>query len=241
MHSPLIGPGAGSPGRARADRPAALPAWQLLLIAAACLGAVWLIAAPVLKQQGALIVAICLSFTLACGGPARLQALTLCLMQWHRPGGGLGAGGAAVPMPPLPAPPPLTACGISLGRRRTLNLAPARSSHRIHHHAGLEVAETLRTVLPGRVAGGVPPCPVQPPRLRVPWVPALTREEALRGLSYYGSGAAMQRVAAKLLAGQPISVVMLGGSITGGGGASSADLGYASRFFRFINESFPHG
>lgn len=81
--------------------------------------------------------------------------------------------------------------------------------------------------------------PVQP-RLRVPWQPALSKEERLRGLSYYGSGLRLQRVAAKLLAGQPIKVVMLGGSVTGGGGASAPDLAYAARFFQFVNTSFPH-
>ncbi|KAI7839286.1 hypothetical protein COHA_006984 [Chlorella ohadii] len=79
-----------------------------------------------------------------------------------------------------------------------------------------------------------------PPRLRVPWQPALSKEERLRGLSYYGSGLRLQRVAAKLLAGQPIKVVMLGGSVTGGGGASAPDLAYAARFFQFVNTSFPH-
>jgi hypothetical protein len=42
--------------------------------------------------------------------------------------------------------------------------------------------------------------------LQVPWEPLLTREELLRGLSYYGTGARLQAVAAKLLAGQPIKV-----------------------------------
>lgn len=78
------------------------------------------------------------------------------------------------------------------------------------------------------------------PRLRVPWPPALSKEELLRGLSYYGSGLRLQRVAAKLLAGQPIKVYMLGGSVTGGGGATAPDLAYAARFFHFINASFPH-
>ena len=42
--------------------------------------------------------------------------------------------------------------------------------------------------------------------LQVPWEPLLTREELLRGLSYYGSGTRLHAVAAKLLAGQPITV-----------------------------------
>ena len=78
------------------------------------------------------------------------------------------------------------------------------------------------------------------PRLRVPWEPLLTREELLRGLAYYGSGLRLQRVAAKLLAGQPLRVYMLGASVTGGGGASAPGLGYVPRFFQFLNASFPH-
>lgn len=98
------------------------------------------------------------------------------------------------------------------------------------------------------IAGHAVPTPAQPlcrppvpqPRLRVPWEPVLSKEELLRGLSYYGSGLRMQRVAAKLLAGQPLKVYMLGGSITGGGGASAPQLAFAARFFHFINASFPH-
>ncbi|PRW60976.1 hypothetical protein C2E21_0414 [Chlorella sorokiniana] len=77
-------------------------------------------------------------------------------------------------------------------------------------------------------------------RLVVPWEPLLTREELLRGLSYYGTGARLQAVAAKLLAGQPIKVYTLGGSITRGGGARSEELKYVARFFNAINASFPH-
>lgn len=40
----------------------------------------------------------------------------------------------------------------------------------------------------------------------------------MRGLSYYGSGTALRRLAVKLLAGQPVQIVSLGGSITGTGG-----------------------
>ena len=41
---------------------------------------------------------------------------------------------------------------------------------------------------------------------RLPWEPLLTAEEVQRALGYYGSGHSMRRVAAKLLAGQPIKV-----------------------------------
>lgn len=42
--------------------------------------------------------------------------------------------------------------------------------------------------------------------LRLPWQPRLSRQEAQRGLAYYGSGERLRAVAAKLLAGQPIKV-----------------------------------
>ena len=57
-------------------------------------------------------------------------------------------------------------------------------------------------------------------RLRVPWGPLLTQQEALRGLSYYGSGARIQAVASKLLAGQPIKA--RGAVATGHGGGRCA-------------------
>ena len=49
--------------------------------------------------------------------------------------------------------------------------------------------------------------PLRPtPQDRLPWEPMLTAEEVQRALGYYGSGSSMRRVAAKLLAGQPIKV-----------------------------------
>ena len=59
------------------------------------------------------------------------------------------------------------------------------------------------------VAGPAPPLGEARERLaalRLPWQPALTRQEAERGLSYFGSGKRLRAVAAKLLAGQPIKV-----------------------------------
>ena len=47
---------------------------------------------------------------------------------------------------------------------------------------------------------------------RLPWPPLLTAEEVQRAQGYYGSGAAMRRVAAKLLAGQPIKARAAGGA-----------------------------
>ncbi|EFN58305.1 expressed protein [Chlorella variabilis] len=79
--------------------------------------------------------------------------------------------------------------------------------------------------------------PLLPP---LPWEPLLTAAQLRRGLSFYGSGARIERVAAKLLAGQPITAVTLGASVTRGHGASSVESGYPSRFFDFLNASFPH-
>ena len=75
---------------------------------------------------------------------------------------------------------------------------------------------------------------------RLPWAPLLTPEDVARAQGYYGSGRAMRRVAAKLLSGQPVAVVTLGGSITRGTGASKPAHAYASRFFAALNASFPH-
>ncbi len=56
----------------------------------------------------------------------------------------------------------------------------------------------------------------------VPWPALLEEEEVMRGLAYYGSGTGLRRVAAKLLAGQPVKIVSLGGSITATGGEDPA-------------------
>lgn len=77
-------------------------------------------------------------------------------------------------------------------------------------------------------------------RLQVPWGALLTGDEAARGLTNWGSGERMKRVAAKLLAGQPIKVFALGASVTRGIGATSPSLSYVSRFFEFLNTTFPH-
>lgn len=55
----------------------------------------------------------------------------------------------------------------------------------------------------------------------------------------------MERVAARLLAGLPITAATLGGSVTVGAGSSGQKGGskpnsYPQLFFRFLNASFPH-
>lgn len=85
------------------------------------------------------------------------------------------------------------------------------------------------------------PLPSQQRQLGLPWKPLLSRAELRRGLAYYGSGARLQALVAKLLAGQPVKVFALGGSVTGGGGSSYPPAtAYVSRFFQWINATFPH-
>ncbi|KAL4443942.1 hypothetical protein ABPG75_011679, partial [Micractinium tetrahymenae] len=76
--------------------------------------------------------------------------------------------------------------------------------------------------------------------LAPPWKPVLADEDVARAAGYYGTGARLRRVAAKLLAGLPIKAYTLGGSGTLGVGASSPDAKYAARFFQLLNTSFPH-
>ena len=55
-----------------------------------------------------------------------------------------------------------------------------------------------------------------PTQERLPWEPLLTDEEVQRAQGYYGSGSAMRRAAAKLLAGQPIKAsAAVGGAAPG--------------------------
>lgn len=61
-------------------------------------------------------------------------------------------------------------------------------------------------------------CHLQERLNRFTWPRMLEEEEIMRGLSYYGSGTGLRRLAVKLLAGQPVQIVALGGSITGTGG-----------------------
>ncbi|KAL4442048.1 hypothetical protein ABPG77_011309 [Micractinium sp. CCAP 211/92] len=86
---------------------------------------------------------------------------------------------------------------------------------------------------------------VQGPPLPVPWQPLLSNAARRRGLAFYGSGRRIERVAARLLAGLPITAATLGGSVTVGAGSSGQKGGskpnaYPQLFFRFLNASFPH-
>lgn len=59
---------------------------------------------------------------------------------------------------------------------------------------------------------------------RLPWRPMLSEAEARRGVAYAGSGAPLRRLAAKLLAGQAVKIVTIGGSVTQGGGMLGVSL-----------------
>lgn len=77
--------------------------------------------------------------------------------------------------------------------------------------------------------------------LPLPWQPLLSAGQVRRGLGFYGSGRRIERVASRLLAGEPITAVTLGGSVTVGTGSSTYSThSYPARFFQFLNASFPH-
>ncbi|KAL4427831.1 hypothetical protein ABPG75_001920 [Micractinium tetrahymenae] len=83
------------------------------------------------------------------------------------------------------------------------------------------------------------------PPLPLPWQPLLSTAARRRGIAFYGSGRRIERVAARLLAGLPITAATLGGSVTVGAGSSGQKGGpkpnsYPQLFFRFLNASFPH-
>jgi hypothetical protein len=96
-------------------------------------------------------------------------------------------------------------------------------------------------VCPSTVPAFPAPAPqAQLPEHRLPWRPWLSQVEARRGVAYPGSGQALRRLAAKLLAGQPISIVSIGGSVTYEGGPEPNGESYIAGIFQYINTSFPH-
>ena len=56
--------------------------------------------------------------------------------------------------------------------------------------------------------------------------------------AFRGTGTRLKRVAAKLLAGQPVNIVFAGGSVTAGAGASPGKA-YPHRFFKAVNRTWP--
>lgn len=74
----------------------------------------------------------------------------------------------------------------------------------------------------------------------LPWPPLLSPSQLRRGLGYYGSGERVERVAAALQAGRPITAVVVGGSISKGAGSSRPDRAFPARFFEYLNASWPH-
>lgn len=93
-----------------------------------------------------------------------------------------------------------------------------------------------------------PPPPQLPPHIvkwrtrppPLPWMPLLSPAQLRRGLGFYGSGTRIERVAAALMAGQPVTAVVVGGSISKGAGSSREPLAFPARFFEFLNATFPN-
>lgn len=64
--------------------------------------------------------------------------------------------------------------------------------------------------------------------------------EALRrGLVTLGDGHRLRRFTHKLLSGQPVSIVIVGGSVAAGQGAVHGNS-FATRFYRWVQQAFPH-
>ncbi|KAL4450123.1 hypothetical protein ABPG77_010792 [Micractinium sp. CCAP 211/92] len=78
-----------------------------------------------------------------------------------------------------------------------------------------------------------------PELVKVPWKPLFTDEEIRRG-TLYGSGLRLQQLARKLVAGQPIKVVFLGGSVTNSADLEAQGLSFTARFEAFIRSAFPN-
>ncbi|KAI7842255.1 hypothetical protein COHA_003896 [Chlorella ohadii] len=75
----------------------------------------------------------------------------------------------------------------------------------------------------------------------LPWAPVLSAAQLKRGLSFYGTGQRLERLVAKLMAGQPITAVTIGGSVTWGAGATNRTThSFPARFFEFLSAAFPH-
>ncbi|KAL4423775.1 hypothetical protein ABPG75_001076 [Micractinium tetrahymenae] len=109
------------------------------------------------------------------------------------------------------------------------------SSRRQPQHAVLQPPPSAR---PAGSSTGGPSTALR--QFILPWEPLLRQEDVERGMAYWGSGGRLRRISAKLLAGQAIKAVTLGGSVTYGNGASSPGRAYAGRFFEFIRAAFPH-
>ncbi|EFN56843.1 hypothetical protein CHLNCDRAFT_144427 [Chlorella variabilis] len=74
-----------------------------------------------------------------------------------------------------------------------------------------------------------------------PWEPSLPEHELLKGLVSYGDMSRMRRFFTKLLSGQAVTVVSIGGSVSWGHGASvrgQTDL--PALVFQWMNATFPH-
>lgn len=69
--------------------------------------------------------------------------------------------------------------------------------------------------------------------------PFLPADALRRGTANFGSGQRMERLGQKLLAGQPVTVTFLGGSITWGRGGNEGGS-FVRRFSEWLNATWPH-
>ena len=82
--------------------------------------------------------------------------------------------------------------------------------------------------------------PQLPPFLRRPWPGQVLLPDALaRGLGPLGSGSQMAALARKLLSGQRITAVVLGGSVTYGAGATNLSASFPGRLEAWLRYAFP--
>ena len=104
----------------------------------------------------------------------------------------------------------------------------------------LPAATALRQRIEWEAGGGLPRRPdlgldsaALHARLTLPWREALTEKERRRGITYYGSGDRLQALGRRLLQGRPVSIHLIGGSITFAGK-------YAAQVMQWLNASLPH-
>eukprot|EP00887_Chlorella_sp_A99_P003010 scaffold9.g3010.t1 len=100
---------------------------------------------------------------------------------------------------------------------------------------------------PTPAAPDEPPPLAWPPWLEGGWQDKLLPDDAVvRGQTRWGGCGAsgedrMRRFAAKLVAGEPVTIVAIGGSVTAGAGVgNNLQWAYVSRFLSWINSTFPH-
>lgn len=89
-------------------------------------------------------------------------------------------------------------------RRRAAPHRPRRTGRACEPTLGCQFSSALLLCVITSLAAAW--CCHHLPQDRIPWVPMLTPEELARAIDYYGSGVRLRSVAAKLVAGQPVTV-----------------------------------